>query len=149
MWCRHSIPFTAAVAVLVACDDDVTGPAAECTDDTGVVTVSVSNATRPIVSWDPACPVAMFLVEEEASDQWAISTDDSSWNDPSQANLIDPPVTYGIVPSAAAESGPAAPLQAGTTYEVILWRVLTPDSTAMCLQRFEQLCLMAVHEFVR
>jgi len=145
----HTFALTVALVALVACEDDVTGPAAECTDDTGIVTVSVSNAAQPVVSWDPACAVAMFLVEEDASDQWLISTDDSVWDDPAQANLIVPPVTYGVVPTGVTAPEPAASLQVGATYEVILWRVLSPESTATCMQHFEQMCLMAVHEFVR
>lgn len=59
------------LAPLMACgDDDSSGPsAAKCTDNTGLVSLSVSSGAQPVFNWDPACTVAMLLAEEEASDQ--------------------------------------------------------------------------------
>lgn len=39
----------------------------------------------------------MVLIEEAASDQWLVKTDGDVWADPAQANLVSPPVTYGVV----------------------------------------------------
>lgn len=134
---------------VAACSDDVTGPGTQCADDAGSVTVTVSDASSPVLSWDPACGVAMLLVEEDASDRWAISTDEEVWGDPEQANLITPPVTYGVVPPGTVQSEPAAPLTEGVVYEVVLWRALSSGSQAECQQRLENMCLLAVHEFTR
>ena len=133
-----------------ACDDDPTGPdAAACTDDTGTVTVTVGSGLQPTIDWDPACAVALLLVEEDAGDQWSITTNEDDWDDPSRANRIVPPVTYGVAPANALARDAAVPLRNGVTYEVILWRVLAPGSTAQCQQTFENVCLMSVHEFTR
>jgi hypothetical protein len=137
----------ALVVVAGACADDPTGVAAECTDDTGTVAVSVGPGLTPVFSWDPSCAVALLLVEQEASDQWGISTDEATWDDPSQANRISPPITYGVTPASASELSAPEDLTAGVTYELVLWRVLPDGSTAQCMQTLENLCLMAVHEF--
>ncbi len=136
---------------LLGCGDDPASPENEspCTDETGTVVVSVTSAQTPTFTWDPACSVALLLVEEEASDMWGVGTDESVWNDPSLANLIAPPVTYGSVPSGSIAFQDPLPLVTGVTYELILWRILPATSTATCMQRFDNLCLMAVHPFVR
>lgn len=151
---RRSRLLTLAItlAPLVGCyTGDVAGPTpdAECTENTGSVSVTVSSAAQPVFDWGPACSLALFLVEDGGSDQWAISTDDTLWDDPDQANLIAPPVTYGVVPAGADQFAPAETLVPGVTYTAVLWRVLTTGSTATCVQRFENLCLLAVHEFTR
>ena len=139
-----------AATVLVGCDENATQPTtAACTDDTGILSVSVSSADPPVIDWEPDCGVAMVLIEEGASDQWGISTDDALWEDPIQSNLIEPPLTYGTVPPGAEQFGPPEMLRAGVTYEVIIWRVLPEGSSADCVQRFESSCLAAVHEFQR
>jgi hypothetical protein len=89
----------------------------------------------------------MLLIEEGGSDQWLITTDDSTWDDAARANRIVPPVTYGAVPASATQSGPAETLVRGVVYEVILWRILPTGSTAACQQQHENMCLLAVHEF--
>jgi hypothetical protein len=137
---------------LLACGDDPASPEDQsrpCTDDTGTVAVTVTSAQAPTFEWDPACSVAMLLVEEDASDTWGVGTDENLWDDPSQANLIGPPVTYGVVPAGSSAFQEPLPLVSGVTYELILWRVLPPTSTATCMQRFDNLCLMAVHAFVQ
>ncbi|MDX1494068.1 MAG: hypothetical protein R3253_08425 [Longimicrobiales bacterium] len=132
-----------------SCSDDPVALATPCSDDTGSVAVTVSDASPPVIRWDPDCSVAMLLIEEDASDQWLISTEEDLWDNAEMANLISPPVTYGAVPDGVDASGPAATLVEGTTYEVILWRVLPDGSSADCQQMFGQVCLLAVHEFVR
>ena len=50
--------------------------------------------------------MAMVLVEEDGSDMWAIADDEGDnnvWDGPDEANLITPPVTYGVVPAVAGE----------------------------------------------
>jgi hypothetical protein len=140
----------ALATALWACDgeDDPTGLVdTPCTDDTGSVSVTISSGLQPAFDWDPDCAVALVLVEEEASDAWGITTDVSTWDDPAQANLIEPPVQYGVAPASVTEFEPPAPLTAGVTYEVILWRV-APGSTDDCAAVFSPgACLLAVQEF--
>jgi hypothetical protein len=139
-----------AAAIVIGCDGNPTQLQAEpCPPDTGALSVSVGPGLTPVIDWEPSCAVAMVLIEEGASDQWLVSTDDALWDDPAQANLIQPPVTYGVVPAGAEQSGPPLSLRAGGTYEVILWHVLAEGSTATCLQRFESACLGAIYEFQR
>lgn len=134
---------------LVACGYDPTAPeAAACTDDTGTVVATITSGLTPTLEWDPACSIALLLVEEEASDMWGVSTDEGVWDDAAQANRITPPVTYGVAPAGITAFQDPLPLQAGVTYELVLWRVLPPSSTAPCVQRFENLCLLAVQTFV-
>ena len=141
---------TSTLVILVACKDSGTGPsaAAPCPDDTGTVTVSVSSGSSgPVFDWTPACAVALLLIEEGGADRWGISTDDATWSDPAVANLIEPPIAYGDVPSGVDEFEPPASLAAGTTYDVVIWRV-PPGSTATCLNVAFGACMMADHDFV-
>lgn len=136
---------------LLACGD-ATGPEDEltpCTDDTGSVAVSVTSGLTPTFDWSPACGVAMILVEEDGGDVWGASTDQETWGNPASANMIHPPVTYGAALSGATTFEDAAPLLSGHTYEVVLWRAIPSSSTAPCQQRFDGMCLIAVHPFVR
>ena len=135
--------------VFLACSES-TGPAdgVACIGEPGSVDVTVSSGTAPTFRWSPECPVAMILIEDGASDMWGAATDDALWGDPASANLVVPPVTYGSSPSGTTSIEGPLPLTAGTTYEVILWRILSDSSTAVCQQRFENACLMAVHPFV-
>ena len=138
---------------LLACGDS-TGPEAEdeiapCTEQTGSVAVDVGDGLTPTFGWTPACAVAMVLVEEGASDMWGVSTDEDTWANPAAANLIAPPVTYGVTPSGATPLDDDLPLEAGHTYELVLWRIIPASSTANCQQRFDNACLLAVHQFTR
>ena len=147
----RTIVVAALAAPLVACGgDDPTGPAL-CTDDTGTVTVTVSDATPPVFSWDPACSVAVFLIEAPG-DVWYIGSDDTLWDDPAQANVVTPPVTYGVVPSEVEEFTGPLPLTPGVAGTVILWRILPDGSTASCLfdtfGAFGNVCVLAIHEFI-
>ena len=144
-------PLVAALALgAVACADAV-GPAdaGECLDDTGAVTVSVGSGLAPAFDWSPRCPVALILVEEDASDMWAAGTDEALWYDPAAANAIDPPVTYGVTPSGATYVQDPLPLVSDHTYDVILWRILPASSTAPCVERFREVCPVVVHAFSR
>lgn len=144
-------PLVAALALGVAACADTVGPedAAECMDDTGIVTVSVGPGLTPTFDWSPRCPVALVLIEEEASDMWAAGTDEAQWYDPVAANAIGPPVTYGVAPSGATYVQDPRPLVSEHTYDVILWRILPASSTATCVERFGDVCLMVVHAFSR
>ena len=131
---------------LVACGDDGAGsdPIA-CTVD-----VTVSAGLQPMFNWEPACAVALLLVVARSGDVWAISTDNATWDDPAQANLIAPPITYGVAPASAPEVQAPDPLASGATYELILWRVRAAGSTTQCVARIGNLgnvCVIAIHEF--
>jgi hypothetical protein len=122
----------------------------DCEPETTSVTATVTSGSTPSFDWDPACGVALLLIEEEASDQWSIATPESSWDTPDQANQIFPPVRYGQVPARATESGEPSTLQEGTVYELVLWRIIPQGgSTAGCMQTFENACLLTVKEFTR
>jgi len=142
-----SLALTLPAIVLVACGDSPTESAAPCTDDIGSVAVSVGSDAQPSINWDPSCGVAMLLIEQGGSDQWFVTTDDSTWDDAAQANQIVPPVAYGAVPAGASQSGSAETLVRGVVYEAVLWRILPTGSTAACQQQNENMCLLAVHEF--
>ena len=143
---------------LVACGDDGdngTGPdPIACTDDTGSVEVTVTTGASAVFDWEPACAVALLIVEQEGGgDMWLIGTRTSGstpgFDDPGGVNLITPPVTYGVAPSGVDERQPAETLVARVTYALVLWRGLPEKSTAVCQFQSETACLMAVHEFVR
>jgi hypothetical protein len=38
-------------------------------------------------------------------------------------NTIEPPVTYGLVPTGAEEGDAPSALQPGVTYDLVLWRL--------------------------
>ena len=148
----RSIKLVAALLPLFVACGDATGPKDDvepCTDETGSVEVTVTAGMTPTFDWNPQCAVAMLLIEEDAHDMWGVTTDDTLWDDPETANLITPPVTYGTAPSGTETFQEPTPLATGHTYEVVLWRVVAESSTVSCQQRFENLCLMAVHLFSR
>jgi hypothetical protein len=147
---RRTIVSFVGVLTIAARSDHPTSPeVAPCTAETSSVTAAVEVGQGIMFDWEPACGVAMLLVEEDASDMWGISTDEATWTSPDQGNLITPPVTYGAGPSGATEFQEPLPLVAGGTYELILRRILPEGSQAPCEQRFENLCLLAVHAFTR
>jgi hypothetical protein len=131
---------------VTACGDDGTD-VIPCTDDTGSVEVTVTTGTSVQFDWEPACAMTFLLVEQGAGDVWFIGTDPPG-TDPDAVNLITPPVTYGVTPSAVDELFGPETLLAGVTYDVILARV-PPGSTAECINEVFSLCFMAIHEFVR
>lgn len=147
---RTTLLASSVLAVLLgACgDDDPVDVADPCTDDTGTVTVTVTaSAVGPVFDWNPDCAVAFLIVEENSGDVWFIGTDDSTWDDPAQANLFAPPVTYGVAPTGTFDEYGPDPLPPGVTHDVTLWRV-PPGSTADCLATSFGLCMLANQSFV-
>lgn len=144
---KAGLTVLAMLAVAACSDDEATAPEALCTDETTTVDVTVSGGTTPTVSGSPACDVALFLIEGEGGDTWLISTDDDEWDDPLQANRISPPIRYGDVPSGIDELwGPDA-LTAGSTYQVVLWRVQPTGVFEGCAIAFEGVCALALESF--
>lgn len=146
-WVTAGLAALAMVAVGGCSDDEAVAPEVLCTDEITSVDVTVSGGTNPTVSWSPACDVAMFLVEGEGGDVWLVSTDDDNWDDPARSNRISPPVRYGVVPSGVDELwGPEA-LEAGSPYQVVLWRVQPTGVTGGCAIAFEGACALAIESF--
>jgi hypothetical protein len=136
-------------ATLSCGSDKATGPT-QCAADVGTVTATVSvTASTVSFDWSPRCAVAMVLVEEDASDMWAVVAPDLSSSSTESANIIGPPVVYGQVPAGAEQTDAPLPLVAGTTYELVLWRVLPAGSSAVCQAQNGNACLLAVKTFQR
>lgn len=116
----------AAIAI-AGCTDGATGPddLGPCTVDS--VDVSVSIGTTPTFTWTPACRVILLLVEQGATDQWLLEATGEG---------IASGVTYGTVPAGATADEPATPLQAGTTYEIILFRGPAGSEVMIALEEF-------------
>lgn len=117
-----------------------------CTDETSMVAATVSVGQDVVFDWTPACLVVMLLIDEDASDQWGIDSIDTG------ENRIAPPITYGVLPAGVAgieEFMAPIPLVAGRTYRLILVRLLPAGSTAPCLLRSGEACVIALQEFTR
>jgi hypothetical protein len=149
---RSAVALLVAIPMLAACSDDSAGPeVSECEAGTSAVSATItSNSGSVVFDWAPACGMMLLLVEEDASDMWAINAPESSWGSPSTANIILPPVTYGQVPAGTVADYPASPLVAGVTYELVLWRILPEGHAGTgCMLTFDSACLVAVEEFTR
>ena len=60
----------------MACGDDGADPdPIACTADTGSVEVTVTTGASVRFDWEPACAVALLLVEQQGGDMWLIGTD--------------------------------------------------------------------------
>lgn len=146
--------FLAAVA-FSACSDQSTDPAVErCEAQTASLLPTVTTGSSVIFNWEPQCGVMMLGVEppdsaQDSSDRWFIWTDEQTWGSPEQANLIFPPVTYGIRPAASPNSNGPEPLLAGREYDLILWRQLPMGRTDQCLNDSGTACLVTLYTFVR
>jgi hypothetical protein len=140
----------AALLSLVGCSDDPSQPEpVVCDPELTSVTANVSSGLSPVFDWDPACPVALVLVEEQAHDKWWVMSDETTWDDPATANVIWPPVTFGVAPEGLIEIPQTEPLEPNTTYELILWSILPAGSEAECEMRWGDACLLAVYPFRR
>lgn len=109
-------PYVAALLCLgvwfSACQDQSSAPCS-------AVAVSVSQGIQPSFNWEPACPVQSLVVRLPGPGAVIWATIASS-----QDNSIAPSVTYGVFPPGAAlTANILLPLVAGTTYEVVLYRV--------------------------
>ena len=91
-------------------------------DCTGSVNISVTGGTTPRFSWTPRCRLCFLNVEpaDSGADQWTVISD--------SANLIAPPVEYGVVPVGAEELTSPAELVAGQEYKVVLARFTDPGA---------------------
>jgi hypothetical protein len=98
--------------------------------------------------WEPACAVALLLIEGDGGDTWVVSSDDATWPSPEQANLVSPPIGYGttsLPTGVTTEYGPL-PLTRGETYDVIPFQVVDLTNAA-CADLFQNVCRLAIHEF--
>ncbi|HUF69184.1 MAG TPA: hypothetical protein VMM79_11135 [Longimicrobiales bacterium] len=120
------------VTALLACSDDPGAPMENCGSDVGSMSATVAVGQSVTIDWAPPCALALLLVELDASDQWVIASLGFGSEDPAAGNTIFPPVTYGVVPTGAIESEPPAQLNAGTKYDVALWRLLPAGSSIGC-----------------
>ena len=144
---RRRLPFQNAVTTLAVffllgasgCSE-TSGPAADsCPADLKSVDAKITTGSTVVLDWSPRCPVALVLIEEDASDQWVVSAADLDDDLTEADNRLMPPITYGVAPSTAKYSDQALQLVPGRKYELILWRVLPGGAEA----------LVAVKEFVR
>lgn len=119
--------------LLGACDEDpsgANGDAIDCGPDVTHVDVAVLTTSSDVVfDWSPRCRVAGLLVEEGFGDVWFIGDED--------ANVIEPPVTYGVAPAELVRYGPDE-LVVGTEYDLIL-SITHPSGDQ----------LVANHQFIR
>jgi hypothetical protein len=81
---------------------------------TGPVTLTVSAGTTPTFSWTPDCALGRLVVEEGFAERWGTEAPGD--------NIYRSPITYGIRPPGSTEEEPAAPLRAGSTYKVTVFR---------------------------
>lgn len=139
----------AIVAVLAAaCTDSATAPE-QCTP-TSSLTPTARQTSSVVFDWTPKCPVAMVLVElRGGADQWVVAAPFFSEASTEVANILAPPITYGVTPAGAEVLTPAASLVAGQTYTVILWRVVPANAQVQCEIRVQNACLIAFKEFTR
>ena len=124
-----------------------------CSAETSSVDAKVSVGTSVTVDWTPACPVAAFLIEQADSgeDMWGLFMPDDSIISPPAANKIRPPITYGQTPLGIGglEADDPVILVPGQSYRLVLWKVLPTGSTATCLTKFDELCLISNTVFTR
>ncbi len=73
------------------------------------IAVNVSDGVHPIISWSPRCRVNGLSVRDSTDTVWFVFA----------PRGFGSPVTYGMVPDNARETGPG-PLNSGGTYTVIL-----------------------------
>ena len=144
---------TMAVAIVVsACgDDDPTEPEiAQCQPETQVLEVTTQIGQNVVFDWTPACGVRTLFLEPagpEGGDVWQIEDGGPLGAAPDQANVIMPPITYGITPPGVLTSAGPDPLIVGVSYLVGLFRVLPTGVT--CIDGVPAFCRVANFTFTR
>ena len=141
-----------AMASIVSCSDSTSPRATACPDELSSVTATVSVGSSVNLNWSPACPVALVLIEDlDGADQWVVHMPDEAYGSPSTANKIPPPITYGQAPTGISgmAADDAVDLVPGRSYNLILWKILPMGSTASCMSRSGDACLLAVQPFTR
>jgi hypothetical protein len=109
-------------AAFVACKDEPTA-ARGLPLCTAPVAVTVSAGLTPTLNWSPACRVSTLRVRHAAdgSPVWSL------FADPLDERAIAPGVRYGDVPPGVfGPLQPAPPLEAGTSYVLILTAIAIP-----------------------
>ncbi len=98
--------------VTTNCGDDLGSGVAGCS---GQVALSVGLGVARTFTWSPACAIFALTVTPVIGQQelWTIIGSNNS-------NSINPPVTYGVEPDGAVETGPAALLEEEVEYRVTL-----------------------------
>lgn len=117
-WSR-GVAATALVAGLCGGCADTTTPTVEpCADDLEV-TVQVGPGTLPAFTWSPACGMTSILVFPVDSPPavWVVYGGSRAASNPLHSGL-----RYGQAPAGTFEATPAAALQVGNEYEVLLNR---------------------------
>lgn len=99
-----------ALGILGGCGSEWEEPCIE-----GMVTVAVSAAPAPIVSWSPQCSVSRLMVRPATGIDvsWYVLTEP-------ETNTLESAITYGVLPPGAVLVQPPRPLSRGTEYEVNL-----------------------------
>jgi hypothetical protein len=118
MWIGLNLRLWTLAALILACSDEPTA-IIPCTDDQQVEVV-VSGDPIPVFSWIPACGMASLQVFQ------GTGTGPSSWVLYTGANAEQNPlrsgIRYGEPPPEAVEFTPAAELESGTEYRVVVYR---------------------------
>ena len=92
----------------------------------------------------------MVLVEADGgADQWVIAEPFFNELSTESANILAPPITYGVTPIGADVVQSPTNLVAGQSYTLILWRVIPAGSSVKCEVRVQNSCLIAFKAFTR
>jgi len=116
------------------------------------VSATVSVGSNVTFNWEPACAVALVLVEDnDGFDQWAVAMPSNLYYTQSTGNKIRPPLTYGIGPTGidGLRVDDAMQLRAGARYNFYIWRILPHNSTATCIDNTGDYCLLTIQSFTR
>lgn len=119
---RFPAALLAGLAVAVVACDDASGPGdGACAQ---VTPLSIDAAgSPPNFTWAPACGVAKIEVTHFDSDgAGPDSTYAALWIEtPNESNSINPPISYGVVPTGADEVVPEQLLISGHHYRVAIY----------------------------
>lgn len=112
----------ASAALLAGCSDSGGPSSVPCADDQQVA-VSVGAGPRPTFTWAPTCGMTSVQVFPSAGPPaaWVLYGGANAQINPLRSGL-----RYGEPPPGALEAAPEATLQAGTEYEVTVYRWIGP-----------------------